>query len=603
MAGKMFASKEMHGPSARRAARPFTAACAVCLGATALVSACGSQSPSSGSRPPSGSGGPSSGSSGSGSGQGTSGASGSTGGSSGSASGGLGTNTGGAGTEAGADSTTREGGAAVNCPAVDSTMGSGTARAVTVDAAQVIGTIRSLQGAHWNPGPANQALSQNYVAMGVDIIRTHDGGGVQGTGAGDVDGPGASRMVPSLTADPMLAASYNFGPTDSMLKNMRDAGAQIYFRVGRSNISGANTVPPDFTKYAQFVQHIVMHYNQGWASGFTYGIKYFEIWNEPDFLPFWAGTPDQYHDLYKTIALAIKATDSTALVGGPAISTFNDKTGLRATFLQYLKDNKVPLDFYSFHKYTNKSQDPMDYARMAQSYRADLDKYGFNSTQIVNSEFESSLEGDVMLGGEAGHAAFLADALIYMQNGAVDKATSYMTIGSAATKESLAFGAISKLNATPSRLCAQGGDDDGFGVIAGLAQSSPKLQVVIANYQISTSLMGPIPGGNEESLMGLATMTYLDRRTFTYPDKDGYALTVKSIPDSWGDVTVKQYRIDANNSFSVVNTKVFTTTDRAQGSLTVSGSWIHATASPPNDPKGAAQGLDLIVVTGAAAAQ
>jgi xylan 1,4-beta-xylosidase len=491
--------------------------------------------------------------------------------------------------------------AGINCPALDSTMGSGTARAVTVDAQQVVGTIRSLQGAHWNPGAANGALSLNYVSMGVDMIRTHDGGGINGTGSGDVDGPGASRMVPSLTADPTAASSYNFGPTDAMIKNMRDAGAQIYFRVGRSNISGGNTVPPDFAKYAQFVQHIVMHYNKGWANGFMYGIKYFEIWNEPDFLPFWAGTPDQYHDLYKTIGLAIKATDSTALVGGPAISTFNDKTGLRAKFLQYLNDNKVPLDFYSFHKYTNKSQDPMDYARMAQSYRTDLDKYGFTNTQIVNSEYESSLEGDVMLGGDAGHAAFLADALIYMQNGPVDRATSYMTIGSAATKESLAFGAISKLNATPSRLCAQGGDDNGFGVIAGLGKSNPELQVVIANYQISTSLMGPIPGGNDESLMGLATMTYLDRRTFMYPDKDGYALTIKSIPTSWGDVTVKQYRIDANNNFAVVNTKVVKTTDRPQGSLTVSGSWVHATASPPNDPKGAAQGLDLIAVTGAAA--
>ena len=116
-------------------------------------------------------------------------------------------------------------------------------------------------------------------------------------------------MVPSLTADPTLAASYNFGPTDSMIKNMRDTGSDIYFRVGRSNISGANTVPPDFAKYAQFVQHIVMHYNQGWANGFMYGIKYFEIWNEPDFEPFWAGTPDQYHDLYKAIALGIKATE------------------------------------------------------------------------------------------------------------------------------------------------------------------------------------------------------------------------------------------------------------------------------------------------------
>jgi len=46
------------------------------------------------------------------------------------------------------------------------------------------------------------------------------------------------------------------------------------------------------------VKHVVMHYNKGWANGFTYGIKYFEIWNEPDFSPFWAGTGEQYHELY-----------------------------------------------------------------------------------------------------------------------------------------------------------------------------------------------------------------------------------------------------------------------------------------------------------------
>jgi hypothetical protein len=441
--------------------------------------------------------------------------------------------------------------------------------------------------------------------MGVDMIRTHDAGGINGSGSGDIDGPGRSRMFPNLNADPANAASYNFGPTDTLIKNIRDLGADVYFRVGRSNLSGGNTVPPDFDKYADIVKHVVMHYNQGWASGFTYGIRYFEIWNEPDFLPFWAGTGDQYHDLYKKIALAIKATDSSALVGGPANSTFNDKTKLRGSFLQYLRDNQVPLDFYSFHKYTNKSQDPMDYARMARSYRDELDKYGFTNTQIVNSEFESSLQGDVMLGGEAGRAAFTAESLMYMQDAPVDRATSYMTIGAAATKESLAFGAISKLKATPSRLCAQGGDDNGFAVLAGVSPSSQLLQVVIANYQISTSLMGPIPGGNDEELTApglghLASMTYLDRRTFTYPDKEGYALTIKSIPEAWGDVTVKQYRIDASNNLALVTTKVTKASERPQGSITVSGTWAHAAATPPNDPKGAAQGLDLVVVTGAA---
>ena len=88
-----------------------------------------------------------------------------------------------------------------------------------------------------------------------------------------------------------------------------------------------------------------------------------------------------------------------------------------------------------------------------------------------------------------------------------------------------------------------------------------------------------------------ATMTYLDRRTFTYPDKAGtYALTIKSIPDSWGDVSVKQYRIDANNNLVLVTTTVVKATDRLQGSLTVSGAWLHALASPPKIPRAPRKG-------------
>jgi xylan 1,4-beta-xylosidase len=490
------------------------------------------------------------------------------------------------------------------CPPVSSATGTGSARNVTVDAQQVVGKLRSLQGAHWNPGPARQALSQHYVAMGVDMIRTHDIGGILGgSGVGDIDGPGRDRIFPNMNADPSNPASYNFAPTDAAIRNIRDAGAEIFFRVGRSNLGGnANAVPADFDKYAEIVKHVVMHYNQGWVNGFTLGIRYFEIWNEPDFLPFWMGTGAQYHELYKKIAIAIKSVDETLLVGGPANSTFNDKSGTRASLLKYIRDNKLPLDFYSYHKYTNKSQDPLDFARMARSFRRELDEYGFTQAQIMNTEFASSLQGDVILGGEAGRAAFLAESLMYMQDAPVDRAMSYARFSAQPTKSSLAFSAISKLKATPSRLCAQGGDDQGFAVLAGRSESAPELQVVIANYEISPSLMGPIPGGNEEEITipgrgRLATMTYLDRRTITYPNNDGYALTIKSVPESWGDVTIKQFRIDASNDLTLVSTKVSKASERMGNSVTVSGAWARARPNPPST-KGAAQGIDLVVVTG-----
>ena len=35
-------------------------------------------------------------------------------------------------------------------------------------------------------------------------------------------------------------------------------------------------------KWANVCKHIVMHYNAGWANGFYYNIKNWEVWNEPE---------------------------------------------------------------------------------------------------------------------------------------------------------------------------------------------------------------------------------------------------------------------------------------------------------------------------------
>jgi hypothetical protein len=491
------------------------------------------------------------------------------------------------------------------CMIPDDAMVTGTARHVTVDAAQTAGRIRSLQGAHYNPGVADGALSKTYRNIGVDMIRTHDIG--SGTGnAADMDGTGANIIFPNLSADPMSASSYNFAPTDAVIKNIRDAGAEVYFRVGRSN-SNVPTVPTDFDNYAKAVKQVVLHYNQGWANGFNYGIKYFEIWNEPDFDPFWSGTPEQYRQLYQKIALAIREAGPDAIIGGPTSATFSDQDGLRATFLKFVKDNALPLDFYSFHKYTNGTNDPYEFARMAMSYREELDKFGLTKTEVINSEYETSLNGDVVLGGDAGRAGFMAQSLIYMQNAGVARAFVYGRVAATPTKENLAFGAVSKLNATPIKLCTktQAGEDNGFAVLAGRNEdeAKPMLQVVIASYQVSKSLMGPRAEGDVAMVPGVGTIELLPRRTIDYPDTDGYQLSIHGIPDAWGDVTVQQYRIDASNNFTVINTAMVKAADRPQGVLTFSGtSWVRARADPQNDPKGAPQGVDLIVVNSAASA-
>ena len=43
-----------------------------------------------------------------------------------------------------------------------------------------------------------------------------------------------------------------------------------------------SSIPDDFEKAAEMFAGTVCHYNRGWANGHEWGIKYREIWNEPD---------------------------------------------------------------------------------------------------------------------------------------------------------------------------------------------------------------------------------------------------------------------------------------------------------------------------------
>lgn len=517
-------------------------------------------------------------------------------------------------------------------------LAAGGPRAVTVDASKTIGAIRSLQGTHFDPGPAGGTLSNNYIALGVDSIRTHDAGGFgPNMGVGDVDGVNPSLvMFPNWSADPTLPGSYNFGPTDQMIKNILDIGAEVFFRVGRSNVtdgppypfidnflpgtpsgSGLTTTDPaNYVKYGEIVKHVVMHYNNGWANGFHYNIKYWEIWNEPDLLPFWAAltNPPQYQQLYKSVSLAIKSVYPQAKIGGPANTTHNDVAGLEDSFLQFVKDNNLPLDFYSFHFYANHSVNPYDNARYAQRYRDMLDSSGFTKAQVIDTEYGTALDGTPIIGGPAGSALFKGEVQMYMQDAPVARVYSYERIDTSLDKSDLAYGAVGTLNRTPQRLSTTGGDTTGFAVLAGRDEGKRELRVLIANYEISALNMGPlnlggIPGNNTEQVaipgLGiLGTFTWLDRGTITYQNTDGYNLEIKNIPLGWGDLTVSQYRLDNNNDMTLVGSQTIMKNERSpEGSVLLSGAWTPGGATIRGgvvyDPApGVAPGMDMVVITG-----
>jgi hypothetical protein len=148
----------------------------------------------------------------------------------------------------------------------------------------------------------------------IPYSRLHDVNGVFGGGR-FVDIPNIFRNFDADVEDP---ASYDFAFTDELIKEMYSYDVRPVFRLGvtienQAHIKPYHIYPPkDPEKWARICEHIVRHYNEGWADGFHYGIEYWEIWNEPDGNPrlemnqMWRGTPEEFYELYDITARRLK---------------------------------------------------------------------------------------------------------------------------------------------------------------------------------------------------------------------------------------------------------------------------------------------------------
>jgi xylan 1,4-beta-xylosidase len=436
----------------------------------------------------------------------------------------------------------------------------------------VTGTLRAFNGATGAPGaefgePRGNApgidISEDYKKARIDLIRTHDA-----FGPSDVDAHfGVNKnlpisipaerdkldIFPDMSADADDAKNYNFGPTDHLIASIKGVGAETIFRIGRS--IGADPQPPaDLDKYANIVRHIVLHYNQGWDHGFHDRLRYWEVWNEPDFRVFWTGTPQQYYELYEKVARAVKSADPSALVGGPTISQPLDATPYREGFLDFVRAKKLPLDFFAWHFYTLDSNDPKTLVDIGRQIRQILDARGFKSTKNVLDEWNVDLfDRDL---SKAARGAFAVTSIIYMLDSPIDLQVYYRADPSFRTADRTpdavgqALTAFGMMKDTPVLLKTAGGDADGFAVLAGRSKDGRTLQVLISNYQISPKYLGPRPNGDIMHIPNIMDVTLPPRRTIAYHDNGGYDLSVE-LAD--GKYRVTRYRIDEAKNFTQVD--------------------------------------------------
>lgn len=92
----------------------------------------------------------------------------------------------------------------------------------------------------------------------------------------------------------------------------------------------------------QFTKHVTDRYGEDEVATWL-----FEVWNEPNLEGFWSGTKEEYFELYKRSAIAVKQVSERYKVGGPASS----KAFWLKDLINYCHENKIPIDFVSTHLY------------------------------------------------------------------------------------------------------------------------------------------------------------------------------------------------------------------------------------------------------------
>jgi xylan 1,4-beta-xylosidase len=114
----------------------------------------------------------------------------------------------------------------------------------------------------------------------------------------------------------------------------------------------ANISPPSSNEaWADFIRSFVTHLLDRYGAASVQSWP-FEVWNEPNLPFFWAGTQQQYFELYKATGVAVKSVHPGLQVGGPSTARAQWVPELAA----YCAENNAPLDFISTHVYPGDTQ-------------------------------------------------------------------------------------------------------------------------------------------------------------------------------------------------------------------------------------------------------
>ncbi len=309
---------------------------------------------------------------------------------------------------------------------------------ITVNPSHTTATIKPLHACGGGPKTGGHRLSNDateiFREIGIPYCRLHD-----------IEYPyGSSQFVdvhcifPDFDADENAESSYNFKATDRYLLAIKESGAEVFYRLGESIDHYENKLyihaPKDFAKWARICEHIIRHYNQGWADGHYMNIKYWEIWNEPVGDCMWRGTYTEFYEFYTVVSKHLKSCFPNLKIGGYSCVGVYEKVRDRNNsyvlplfdtvlpfmdgFFDYIEGKNVPLDFFSWHSYTLSPEETVASANYVRQY---LDERGYKDTESLLTEFNMFYSFDSRTLYQ--HTEFPADLLanyIDSQNAPID---------------------------------------------------------------------------------------------------------------------------------------------------------------------------------------
>ena len=264
---------------------------------------------------------------------------------------------------------------------------------LSIDFSNIQGKIKNMNSVNNGPVSSVRAFSNfnDYKAARIPYARNHDASFYSGFGGEfSVD---VHRIFRDFSRDVNDPDAYSFKSTDDYVKTTYEAGTKVFYRLGAAieHYEKRGTYPPaDFFKWAQICEHIIRHYTEGWANGFTYDMEYWEIWNEADCRnqdgsnPCWQGTDDEFVDLFVVTYKHLKSCFPNLKIGGPAFAWQYGCGELIDKLFTKLNNEGLKLDFYSYHCYSSTVKHYIDDMRRAKGI---VDKYNQSQAELILNEW------------------------------------------------------------------------------------------------------------------------------------------------------------------------------------------------------------------------